>query len=538
MYIVLSMIKNMMSTVDTKMTSQPPQPEFVGKGSYGCVVMNAPLCDEQDKKLKNVNYVTKVFNNKTEYDKEKNNFQIAKSKIDPYNHSIVELYQKCDIPQEYVSLLNRVCKNNSSKNYMHKLILEYGGDDLLKQLNKGNPFKNLKEFFIAMHPLFWGLNLLYRAKYIHGDIKLNNITYNRSTKEMKFIDLSLLREMSYMKSTLQSKNYNEKKYLFPTYKLYPSELRFFINKPLSPNYNGLYSVQKIKGVKAALKKIDEDLSNKFKNNQEQILHNAIERLDAYSLGEVMLEVYKYMIEAGVPDDYHPYLRLATEMMTNTTYNGEKAYNDYRQKYLECQGLATLEDMVKSNSIIFANILAGFKSLITDIKNGKYERCYNINPSNILIDKQYNFTIDIFLSSSIDTSSLYAPPEIMTLLEIPIDPKNNFAKFVDKHKLLHMPYCDATLSTSRTFQEWYHKQMRTLENTTISDLKKCQIYSLCACLYECYLKLDGKYNEGLMNLVFKALTLSIEERVNISQAIELLNSIKINNKNTPKNAAPL
>jgi len=181
------------------MTSLENEFDFIGRGSYGCVI-----------KPKKTKTIIKLFDNEETYKKELDENKII-LEIDPTSDFTVKLEGHKEIASindaEFDSsknnikeIINKNCNELFPSNFSSKVFeieYEYGGIDLfdLFQDTKNEEILkkiNLYKFFKGFGKIFEGIKKINKKNYTHFDIKHNNIVFNKETYKFSLIDFGLL----------------------------------------------------------------------------------------------------------------------------------------------------------------------------------------------------------------------------------------------------------------------------------------------------------------------------------------------------------
>jgi serine/threonine protein kinase len=162
----------------------------IGMGGYGCVFNPALKCVGDKDRLPN--HISKVFTRSKEAAIE---FDVVKkiSELDKQAKYYVPFTRLCRTaltkdPEDDAAVCVDSKINLAKKNY-DQILIPYGGRDLTKYMP--GTVQEFENSLIAMKNLFEALQFFAAHKFVHYDIKLENILYNESTKTMKFIDFGL-----------------------------------------------------------------------------------------------------------------------------------------------------------------------------------------------------------------------------------------------------------------------------------------------------------------------------------------------------------
>ena len=197
---MLSNFSSLFKVKDIELSSEKSI-NFLGKGSYGCVIK--PGIKKDNKIDEDTETITKLFYDKDAYLKEIEEDKIIKS-FDSENKFTVKLkvYSKLNnqLPIINKSVLHNKCKELFEKKDqdVYQIEYEYGGVDLealFQQKNKEILKKiNLHNFFKSFANILYGINEMKKNGYSHFDIKIDNIVFNPKTYKFCLIDFGLLQK--------------------------------------------------------------------------------------------------------------------------------------------------------------------------------------------------------------------------------------------------------------------------------------------------------------------------------------------------------
>jgi serine/threonine protein kinase len=191
----------------------------IGEGTYGCVHKPSLLCQNKPNNLNYNDKISKILH-KNDADDELIEFNNIK-KIDPNGefHSGTPI-QCSPLDDKKQRSYIRKCNNKTFKNALKikngqptplsdnlsLLIMKDGGLDLrqfIREFSRNEPNTHndnlIKKFFIEFERAFIGLRSLEDDDYVHNDIKLDNMVYNKNTNRLNFIDFGLTSKYSSIK---------------------------------------------------------------------------------------------------------------------------------------------------------------------------------------------------------------------------------------------------------------------------------------------------------------------------------------------------
>jgi serine/threonine protein kinase len=214
--------------------------EVIGQGVYGCIHKPSIRCEENPEIGFDYNNYVSKFMLKTDAMKEFNEFLII-DRIDTNNDYHLGNPIMCKPNLIFPTEKNAIkkCRRfnfndiQQNPNNYSLILLKYGGHDLkdfcskylrdyLQQTNKYYKEYNSDIFWFSLKTLFEGINLFHNNNISHNDIKPQNILFNQTTIEFKYIDFGLMD--SYDNIKLDSINNNNKLGVF--HWSYPLETGF------------------------------------------------------------------------------------------------------------------------------------------------------------------------------------------------------------------------------------------------------------------------------------------------------------------------
>jgi serine/threonine protein kinase len=246
-------------------------------------------------------------------------------------------------------------------------LLQYkdGGKELGEYMNKirQNPditLNKYKKLLLGLEPLFYGLKEMYKKRFIHFDIKQENIVINPKTLQCKYIDFGLATHL---------KDIGSKTYRFTFgYFAYPFELLYLTDKVYSKRKSKptqFNNMVKKHGTKIYDDSYTKDIDGYIyggslythvlesphtfmyqvileKRTKQELLKDICKKIDVFSLGLVILLLYTdltgilYNINAS-KNGYSPIRSALYDLIKKMTapifmnrINGEEAYDIYCQ----------------------------------------------------------------------------------------------------------------------------------------------------------------------------------------------------------------
>lgn len=276
-----------------------PQKKFVAAGTYGCIFDKALNCASHKKQPADA--VSKVFADRESFEEEKSMEAMIK-KIDPEHKFTRSFYDQCQVNSGDI---NRyaidTCKHTKNQNSKyHQIVFQDGGNDLTKLMRKPGPKsvmsfrKILKRFRVIID----GIHTLSKKKYVHLDIKPENILYNN--KKFFLIDFGLMCK--------KNEVYTHKHVLRHDYPFYPPEFKMTtypemktFNKEFVKNFSYQYHVYDRKRQEDTRVSLHDNIISKtdysIKEQESDLLRlnknktREVNKIDVYSVGMVLLLLY-------------------------------------------------------------------------------------------------------------------------------------------------------------------------------------------------------------------------------------------------------
>tara|TARA_B100000900_G_scaffold107971_2_gene89907 strand:+ start:1746 stop:2873 length:1128 start_codon:yes stop_codon:yes gene_type:complete len=278
--------------------------KLIGEGSSTCIFRPNLPC--KNKKIDiDEKTISKLFLEKPEKLLKEIKFNEKISKLPKSKEWSITLYNHCEAP-DYETIrkvepdIDKCLKNNrqSKLENFDTLYGPYGGvsmDTAFNTLFVGESFKDekifidkFKTFMKECNSLFLGLNVMYKNKIIHYDIKPGNITY--TDNKYKYIDFGISTTFN-NKKEIEERALNEFGtdriyiyYSFDILYLYASKPKLYLEKygKSRRNYDILKDIQEVIFDRNYDLIHDELLNLALNNGLNE--RQTIEKLDTYSLG--------------------------------------------------------------------------------------------------------------------------------------------------------------------------------------------------------------------------------------------------------------
>jgi hypothetical protein len=264
--------------------------KYIDEGSYGCVLYPGKRCKDNKKIRKSI---VKIFKSKRSYEEELLLHKKIENIFENNKKFIVNIIDNCE------KSINTYEKQNYSKckstykyddQIIYQIIYQYGGKDLIF-LSETRNTKFTKLFF-SLSNIFEAIIILNKREYIHFDIRLPNILYNKNST--KLIDFGLLLKYSEVKYQYFDKD--EERFEYPPElqkNNYKDLYEYFIH-----NINIILINGKNKNNKLLLEFLDffEKLKTNFKKSdyvEKEIINN---KVDIYMFGTVILHFILSMFQ--------------------------------------------------------------------------------------------------------------------------------------------------------------------------------------------------------------------------------------------------
>lgn len=327
--------------------------EYLGEGSYGCVVKPPVKCINKKKlkKDKEDNSVGKIFIKKQIFDKEIKTNKIA-IKIDKTNNYLLTANSHCKLNPKDIQKTNRVklCefKHNHDNTY-YQLNMPYGGQ-IIKDYIKYNNINSINDLLLLAVNLFEGLQLLEKHKMCHQDIKPDNILVKPIGKAV-LIDFTLMIPFNTIYSEV---NRNRLRYSYypypPEYKIYEyihfqkcynyDYCFYVLNAYINDNLSILSNDKHLKTLftdKEILDILKPKITSMIEKEKTKTLTKYIEKytnkIDTYSLGITLVKLLKYI-------NYDMKNKKVNEFLRNIIHP------DFEKRYSPKQAIQHIKQLVR------------------------------------------------------------------------------------------------------------------------------------------------------------------------------------------------
>ena len=278
--------------------------KLIGEGSGTCVFRPNLPCKNEKIDI-NEKTISKLFLKKPKELLKEIKFNEKISKLPQSKEWSITLYNHCEAP-DYETIrkvepdIDKCLKNNkySKLENFDTLYGPYGGvsmDTSFNTLFVGESFNDeqifmnkFRTFMKECYPLFLGLNIMYKNKIMHFDIKPGNITY--VDNKYKYIDFGISTTFN-NKLEIEERALNEFEtdriyiyYSFDILYLYASNAKLYLEKygKSRRNYDTLKDIQEVL-FNRNYDLIHNEILNLAISNQLNE-RQTIEKLDTYSLG--------------------------------------------------------------------------------------------------------------------------------------------------------------------------------------------------------------------------------------------------------------
>ena len=178
---------------------QPPIPNVLGEGMYGCIHEPSLVCEDVNIIRSYDGMVSKTLLNE-DADKELEEYETIR-RIDPSNNYHIGPPIKCK-PRNTsynITALQKCTKSRVHSKPIEKLsllIMKNGGESIHDYAFKISTEKQIKNVLLSLEPLLQGLLLFKTEQIIHSDLKSKNVVYNPESKKSYFIDFGLMTRMN------------------------------------------------------------------------------------------------------------------------------------------------------------------------------------------------------------------------------------------------------------------------------------------------------------------------------------------------------
>lgn len=204
------------------------QPAFVAQGSYGCVMRPAYKCPDSNAASSSSrppsklvpHTIAKLFSRKRHFNEE---LEIDKHvrHIDPTGEFTIVASDHCELSSNlYPEHEVKLCTFHKFRDpTVPQIVYPDGGINLWDEVRRQGSSQTFENIYVAMEPVFKGLQVISAHGMVHQDIKPSNIVYDTNTNTCKLIDFGILIHNSNVFTT--SNQY----FLNRTYMYFPPEYK-------------------------------------------------------------------------------------------------------------------------------------------------------------------------------------------------------------------------------------------------------------------------------------------------------------------------
>ena len=316
--------------IDTHKIDTHSNDKYLGEGSFGCVLKPEVKCTANEQIInkeigkKTKQMVSKIFINKEDFHKE-----IYASKelqnVDKEGNNILLPYKHCETDSKEIFKNSKANNCEELEYYKYKdkhkfyqLIMPYGGiryDEYFK-----HNIVSLKQFFYISEPLFKALIDLENNKICHYDIRGANVLVGTDKKAI-IIDHSLIIDYNNLYSAKNLRRLQKSYYPYPPecivyYKVYTDkkDINNFIqykfedglNSYGETRYKAYMSIISNTEIKQGILNIYNKLTHivlahdkSYQNELYKFMNNYANMVDVYSVGMLLVTIYKYIDYTGV-----------------------------------------------------------------------------------------------------------------------------------------------------------------------------------------------------------------------------------------------
>jgi len=171
---------------------------LIGQGTYGCIFSPSLKCKNEQTRRKGISKLLTTYGATTEIE----NYKYI-DKIDPYGIFHIPLDHICDFDLENIDKkvdgnVKKECElfsHDPLGKDMKLLFFRDGGLDWNSYFTKKLNTKKWNLFFSGCYRLFYGLYVMSKHRFIHFDIKWNNILIDPKTLQSSLIDFGISQQM-------------------------------------------------------------------------------------------------------------------------------------------------------------------------------------------------------------------------------------------------------------------------------------------------------------------------------------------------------
>lgn len=330
--------------------------KFLGRGSYGCVFYPHLRCT-RPKDLKNKTAIGKVFVHADDFKEEMIINKIV-GKIDPKNEFTLPNFGACVThpfqakPSDELRSCSNIKRRQDANAEVYQILYQFGGPDLFVMSMDPKHTVKLDDVMRMLLPIMKGVSRMHAHGYSHYDIKPENMLYETKKKRIVLIDFGLLTPLYHI--------YENDKMLSESYPYYPPEQKLYYALKTKmrrsewipflisgyTRYPEIFDV--LESFDYGMTRIEDLIERATNMSPKKFMTecrtNFAEKVDVFSLGMSMIELFKYM-EHKITDfafvngfihrvvlpmvDFNPFTRTT---LANAIANTEDYLKNYQSIY--------------------------------------------------------------------------------------------------------------------------------------------------------------------------------------------------------------
>ena len=366
--------------------------KLLGQGTYGCVFYPSLKCsstskDMNDKKLESG--VSKVFKKQKHMVEELAETQKVK-KFDKKGKFTNRVLGSCGVSSSDIDKNDiegcRISKKVLSNRNLYQIVYEHKGVDL-NHFIKTTPYA-IEETFHYIHNLLKGIKILIDNKYIHLDVKPDNILITDTNKAL-LIDFGLGRPFKHLYDMKESDYLLSYDYTWyaPEFKVFYNfvsedgmSTTSFLKKLIKDTYHNYedeelfdkYSVKK--GLKSFVSKLGKDRREIEKSDSALKLYfekNFAHKADVFAIGMVMHKILKHsdadLNDFELEENFKDIIFRAAHPNPLERYTIDELIEDFKEKMMPYK-TKTPSISVESDKSISVNSSSNYKKKEDCMKN--------------------------------------------------------------------------------------------------------------------------------------------------------------------------